>query len=117
MNNVINIYSSDKRIIAQVNLETKSIQIDKNNQTQETLPQTYAIHFLMNNFDSEIVKNAIHRFNGLSNLSALIARQVILQEGEASGLKFQNQKLERLTDNEYITILTNHFLSGDNFLR
>jgi hypothetical protein len=115
MSNIINIYSNDKKIIAQVNLETKSIQIDQNNQTQETLPQTYAIHFLMSNFDSEIVKNGILRFNGLSNLSLLIARQVIIQQGDLGSLKFQNQKLERLTDNEYITILTNHFLSRENF--
>ena len=114
MNNIINIYSNDKKIIAQVNLETKSIQIDQNNQTQETIPQTYAIHFLMNNYDKEIVKNGILRFNGLSNLSLLIARQVIVQKGDVGNIKFQNQKLERLTDNEYITILTNHFLSRDN---
>ena len=111
---IINIYSKYKKIIAQVNLETKSIQIDQNNQTQETLPQAYAIHFLMNNFDKEIVKNGILRFNGLSNLSLLMARQVVLQQGDVGSLKFQNQKLERLADNEYITILTNHFLSGNN---
>ncbi|MBK9459000.1 MAG: hypothetical protein IPN94_06105 [Sphingobacteriales bacterium] len=117
MSNIINIYSSDKRIIGQVDLETKSIQIDQKNQTQETLPQAYAIHFLISNFDTEIVKSGILRFNGLINLSLLIARQVIIQRGSAGSLKFQNQKHERLTDNEYITILTNHFLSRENFLQ
>ncbi len=115
MNNIINIYSSDKKIIAQVNLDTKSIQVDKNNQTPETIPQAYAIHFLMNNFESKIVKNGIHRFNGLSNLSLLIARQVLLQQGNVSETHFQNQSLESLTDEQYIALLTNQFLSGENF--
>jgi hypothetical protein len=114
MSKIVNIYSVDKKIIAQVNLETSSIQIDRNNQTQETLPQTYAVHFLMKNFGSEIVKNAIIKLNGLSNLSLLIARQVVSQQGDMGNMQSLSQDHEQFTDDDYVSFLTTIFLAGEN---
>ncbi len=93
-NDITYIYSIDGKKLAEVNLYNKTIVIDEKNQTQETLPQSYAIHFIVNNIDSEIMQRALLLFIDLSNLSKLIAQQVIAQYGESKG--YENEIISNI---------------------
>ena len=105
--------SDPEKIIAKVDLEKKEILINKNEQTQKTLPQTYALHYLVEHFETIMVSLAINKFEGLNNLSKKIAIQVIQQEGESKGLQHKYiQNIEDVSKEELISILTDCFLSG-----
>lgn len=111
----IEAFNNPKKILAKVDLEKKSILINEDEQTQETLPQAYALHYLVNNFETIMVTLAINKFEGLSNLSKELAIQVLLQEGKSNGL--QNKKIEdveNIPKTKLISILTDCFLSGVN---
>lgn len=102
------------KILAKVDLEKKEILINKNEETQETLPQAYALHYLVEHFETIIVALAINKFDGLSNLSKELAMQIILQEGESKGLQHRHiQNIEDISKTELISILTDCFLSGE----
>ena len=101
------------KIVAKVDLEKKEILINKNEETAEILPQTYALHYLVEHFETIMVALATNKSEGLSNLSKELAMQVILQEGESKGLQHKHiQNIEDISKAELISILTDCFLSG-----
>lgn len=111
----IEAFNNPTKILAKVDLEKKSISINEDEQTQETLPQAYALHYLVNNFETIMVTLAINKFEGLSNLSKELAMQVLLQEGEANGLQHKKiNDIEDISKAELVSILTDCFLSGVN---
>jgi len=112
MKRLENIYSEKNEIIAQVNIETKQITIDKSLMTDNTIYQSYCLYYIIENWNSKLIQFSINKFGSLSELSKTISKNCLIQGGESLG-KERGITLDfiKLTSNEIALVVTDCFLS------
>lgn len=115
MKRLENIYSENNEIIAQVNIETKQIIIDKSLMTDNTIYQSYCLYYIIENWNSKLIQFSLKKFGNLSELSKIISENCLIQGGETLG-KERSVTLDfvKLTSNELALIVTDCFLSRTN---